>query len=76
MTEQQTPEQPTLPAIAVHFNVPLPNGQVMNLAAHDAIMLRDNLNAIIGQFEASQEPAPKQRARAHGPAPKRRAKKK
>ena len=47
---------PTVPAIAVHFNVPLPDGRVVNMEVQSAYTLRDSLNAIIGQYEAANAP--------------------
>lgn len=47
---------PTVPAIAVHFNVPLPDGRVMNMEVQSAYILRDSLNVIIGQYEAANAP--------------------
>lgn len=56
MTEQN----PQPPLIDVHFNVPMGNGQHMNLSVSKAYQLRDTLDIIIAQYEASQStPKPK-----------------
>ncbi len=67
--EQQQPEPQPVAPIAVHFNVPMPDGRTINLPVDAAYALRNNLNAVISQYEAAQpkKPAPKRKR-----APQRR----
>jgi len=62
MTEPNDP-----PVIDVHFNVPVGNGQHMNMAASAAYQLRDTLVAIIKQYEAAQNTPPAKIPRAKVP---------